>query len=260
MTVCSPLFIFGLSGVGKTTLVENVCRDKRFFLPKQVVTRAPRPDDNIKKYEYVSKKKFQDLSAQKKFFLECDDGVNCYGYKKSSLSRSRVILLYGIPSELEMSRRIGLCILIQGNASRGLAMRGDSQGLVESRKKINVYLQEHYYANPVFQKKMDLILTNEFGKVDCMVILFKQFIEFKQAEQKAFRDHPFSLWFVLKTYHQPLKGMRVDFKKQLFWVQKAFQNELLRFLFYSKVIRESRLLISYNPLFFKRAHYESISH
>lgn len=107
---------------------------------------------------------------------------------------------------------------------------------------------------------MDLILTNEFGKVDRIVILFKQFIEFKQAEQKAFCNHPFSLWFVLKTYHQPLSGMQVDSKKQLFWVQKAFQNELLRFLFYSKVIRESRLLISYKPLFLKRAHHESTSY
>lgn len=135
MTACSPLFIFGLSGVGKTTLVENVCRDKRFFLPKQVVTRAPRPDENIKKYEYVSRKTFLDLSAKKQFFLECDDGVNCFGYKKSSLSSSRVILLYGIPSKLETIRRIGICILVQGDASRGLTMCGDSQGLVESRKK-----------------------------------------------------------------------------------------------------------------------------
>lgn len=240
-----PLFfIFGLSGVGKTTLVENICKNKCFYQARQVVTRAPRNGDDLKKFEYVSKELFLLLHMQKQFLIEYDDGINCYAYRKNSLSRLHTTLLYGLPAKLDAIKKIGgICILIQGDAKKGLRIRGDDQQLIEQREKCNKHLQAEYYAQPNIQNKMDMIITNKFEKIESMINLFERFVFFKKQEFKALKGHFTSLLSILSTYHHPIEGMRYKHEEHAFWIRLAFQNKQLCFLFYSTVINKSRLFL-----------------
>ncbi len=237
--------IFGLSGVGKTTFVEDVCRDAHFFQPSQTVTRAPRSDDNRKKFCYVSQAVFNQLKWSNQFFIEDSQGVNYYGYQKSSFKPKRGLVLYGLPALVEKTKALGgICILIVGDAQKGLDMRNDSLPLREQRSKGNLFLQARYYGNPYFLAKMDLILTNEIGQMEKIITLFKFFAAFKYAESSALRGNTHDLVHVLKMYHHPLQGMRYDMLKHTRYVQKAFRNEALSLIFYSNVIKESRYFLT----------------
>ncbi len=238
--------IFGLSGVGKTTFVEESCRDRSFFQPPQTVTRSSRSDDNLKKFHYVSQDVFLYLKQTNAFFIEDSLGTHYYGYQKSSLKSGRILLLYGLPSLLERTKKLGgICILIVGDAQQGLQLRNDSKPLLEDRARGNQILQAKYYGNFRFIKKMDLILTNEIGQMGKIVGLFRLFVTFKYAQTRALQGNVKALLHVLRIYHQPLQGMRYTLSKHKFYMQRAFCNLALSSNFYSKVIRESRYLSSH---------------
>lgn len=230
-------FIFGLSGAGKTTVVENVCRDKTFFLAPQTVTRAPRADDNPEKYEYVTQKVFKAIRDAGDFFLHTDGDGDGYGYRWSVMDSSRSVILYGLPWKLDILKG-GFAILIEGNAQKGLEVRGDCLALQEKRKVINHSLQTDYYGKSEFRERMDLILNNEFGKLERVVALFHRFVLLKKAEICALNREPKSLLFVLETYRHPLEGMAYCQQRHRFWVRLAFTSRNLSSLFYSNVLQQ----------------------
>ncbi len=237
--------IFGLSGVGKTTFVEAICNEAGFFQPCQTVTRKARPDDKIGKYEYVTKEVFQILRLAGEFFISDCKSDSYYGYRKKWLkeAKSFSLILYGIPSKLQKTILLGgICILIIGDAAKGLQLRNDPENLRTRRTELNQVLQTQYYGNPVFLEKMDLILTNEFGHIDKLTSIYKAFVRFKNAEMglvnEGNRRHKL-LSDVLKVYHHPLPGMRYDFTKHQWYVHLALNDKILASNFYSNLIRAS---------------------
>lgn len=233
-------YIFGLSGVGKTTLLEQLSSDKRFYLPRQLVTRAPRADDNSLKFEYVTREKFKQIKQNNQLLISYDDGVHCYGYKRNAFMPSHFLLLYGLPAKLNKTKKMGgITVLIEGDALAGLQMRGDPGDLIEKRRKGNEYLKGNYFDNPLFRQNMDLILTNEFGLRGKFINLFKRFAIFKRNEIRAVQGNIKSLFLVLKMYHHPIRGMSHNPARHCYFVQIAFKNELLSSLFYLKLIRDS---------------------
>lgn len=244
MAVDAPalsLFVFGLSGVGKTTLIEQVCKDKCFYLPLMTVTRAPRGDDAPSKFEYVTQPVFSHYRLGGKFFIDDDDGRNFYGYRKEVLKKSKLTLFYGLPAQVDKIKAMGcLCILIQGEADIGLSKRHDPLPLRERRSAINKAMQATYYGNPDFVEKMDLVLTNHFCGVKKLVLVFKRFVGLKLYEQRAWYGDWQRIKRVIELYHAPIEGLRIDSQRVAFWMQYALQHSHLRFLFYSKILEESR--------------------
>src|SRR5262245_17998475 len=124
----SHFAIYGLSGVGKTTFVETVCNELSFFQPRQTVTREKRVDYTPQNFEYVTHKAFKCLEHAGKFFISDCQGSNYYGYRKKWLKdgKRRSLLLYGLPEKLHRTIVLGgICILIVGDATKGLQLRND---------------------------------------------------------------------------------------------------------------------------------------
>ena len=162
------IFFFGLSGVGKTTLIHKIAEldPKIFYIPKFTVTREPRKDDNPNEFEYISPEEFLQRKEKKEFYIWMGLGKNIfYGYRLENLNDpNRIPLLNGSPHGIELIKKLpGFCILIDGDASKGLYLRNDPENL-KKREEINRLSLQFFDLD--FQTKMDLIFYNEFGLPD----------------------------------------------------------------------------------------------
>lgn len=227
-------FIFGLSGAGKTTFIQAIQKELSFTVPKFTVTRAVRPDDDPQAFEYVTKEAFLKFREEGAFYMEDDDGVNFYGFRRANLLPSAGHLFYGLPAKIDAIRQQGAkCILLQANGSTGLALRNDPPAHQENRVQSNVTLLERYYANPQFLHKIDLILSHRFQGVEEIVVTFRRFAILHALEQRALLGDAASLNLVLKVHRYPLEGMRPNLS---FWIGIAFKNEQLMKNFTSRFL------------------------
>jgi hypothetical protein len=178
-----PIIFFGLSGVGKTTIIKNMARrhPDLFYIPVFTCTRSPRQDDDPSEFEYVSVDEFLKLEKDGAFFLIMHEGSRYYGYRKSSLWCTwRHPILNCSPCGIDMATSIQACrVLVQGDWERGLKARNQLEYLIE-RSRINEKLAKEYYSKDWFLKAMDIIVWNDWTKSDevienlCLDIMHKK--------------------------------------------------------------------------------------
>jgi guanylate kinase/thiamine kinase-like enzyme len=160
-----PIFFFGLSGVGKTTLIHLLDGSSDFFyIPRFTVTREPRNDDDPRYFEYLSVDEFIKRKDQGEFFVWMNQQEIYYGYLLVNLTDpSRYPLMnasaYGIEA---VSCLKGIKVLIEGDAQQGLELRHNPE-VAKTREKVNRIAQEIFFNRDSFRGKMDLIYFNQFG-------------------------------------------------------------------------------------------------
>jgi Ser/Thr protein kinase RdoA (MazF antagonist)/guanylate kinase len=160
-----PIFFFGLSGVGKTTLIHLLTESSDlFYIPIFTVTRPPRNDDDSRYFEYLSDDEFVNLIDQGKFYVWMNQEGTYYGYRSDKLTDpNRYPLLnasaYGIDA---ISHLKGIKVLIEGDAQRGLVLRQNSQ-VARTREKVNRLAQEKFFSQSDFLNQMNIVFNNQFG-------------------------------------------------------------------------------------------------
>lgn len=175
-----PIFFFGLSGVGKTTLIHLLDGSSDlFYIPRFTVTREPRDDDDPRYFEYLSVDEFIKRKDQGEFFVWMNQEETYYGYRMANLTDpSKYPLMnasaYGID---EVIRLKGIKILIEGDAQQGLGLRRNPE-VAKTREKVNRIAQERFFNLDSFREKMDLIYFNQFGNPkESAVKLKRQILE-----------------------------------------------------------------------------------
>jgi homoserine kinase type II len=163
-----PIIFFGMSGVGKTTIIQELNKQSPnlFYIPILTCTRHPRPDDETSQFEYISIDKFLELESKNEFLFTMKESNRYYGYRKSNLTDiNRYPLLncsaYGINNLKNLS---ALLILIQGDAEKGLLARNNSKEFYE-RTFINQKILNDFYSKDWFLDKIDIIQFNEWHKI-----------------------------------------------------------------------------------------------
>jgi Ser/Thr protein kinase RdoA (MazF antagonist)/guanylate kinase len=160
-----PIFFFGLSGVGKTTLIHLIKQSSDlFYIPKFTVTREPRADDDLRYFEYMSTDEFLKLKDDGKFYIWMNQEGTYYGYQFSQLTDpTRFPLMnssaYGIDAVCDIK---AVKVLIEGNAQKGLELRQNPK-VAQTREKINRLALDKFFNNVDFRAKMNLIYFNQFG-------------------------------------------------------------------------------------------------
>lgn len=246
----SSFFFFGLSGAGKTTLISALCADAQYGHSKFTVSRSPRPDDDLESFEYVNVEAFKRYRQDKAFFIDDDDGTNFYGYRFANLVKAPFRLFYGLPSKLQEITSLGAkCILIQADARQGLRIRGDESALRLKRQHSNIKMMEHFYSDPVFLEKMDLILENTFSGIGNLEAVFKQFTALVVHETRALAGNLESLNTVLKAHYNPFSGLISHFS---LWIRRALTNSKAAYLFYSRILSQEIAINAKDKRTFKK--------
>lgn len=169
----TPVIFFGLSGAGKTTLINAIERlhPEVFYIPKFTCTRNPRSDDNPEKFEYVSIEEFLKLEQEDAFMLTMHESSRYYGYQwKHVLSSSEKYPLlncsaYGINNAEQLD---AILVLIEGDALNGLKTR-EAIDYQKTRIEVNARVFEKYFSKEEFLRKMDIIHVNEWLNLDSSI-------------------------------------------------------------------------------------------
>ncbi len=163
----TPIIFFGLSGAGKTTMIEGLAKlsPEYFYIPVFTCTRKPRPDDNLEKFQFVSKEEFLEMDKNNEFILTMHEGERYYGYKKSNLSDpNRHPLLNCSLYAIENAKALGgPLVLILGNAEAGLKERSKGTNY-EERMHVNQKLCDLFYSQNYFWEAIDIVHVNEWSK------------------------------------------------------------------------------------------------
>lgn len=160
-----PIFFFGLSGVGKTTLIHQILASSDlFYIPKFTVTRELRADDDPRYFEYLSLEEFLKLKEDGSLFVWMNQQETYYGYRFSNLTDpNRYPLMnasaYGIDA---VSRLKALKVLVEGDAQHGLELRQNPE-VAKTREKVNRIAQERFFDQDAFRQQMDITHFNVLG-------------------------------------------------------------------------------------------------
>lgn len=87
--LASPLLLItGTRGSGKSALARYLEEsDGSVRTLRAITTRAPRPDDGIRQYKYVSMEEFEALREAEGLLVETEYGGKCYGIEWAELKR-----------------------------------------------------------------------------------------------------------------------------------------------------------------------------
>lgn len=231
-------FFFGLSGIGKTTLIQHLLQKKKFATARFTVTRERRFDDDPALFEYVTFSMFQKYLGAGIFFIAHAEKNTGYGYRKTELLQKKITLLYGLPAQLENISRLGKCILITGDAGYGLELRKE-ESIKKKRIDANAEMQRRFYSKSHFLQKMDLVLKNNFCNLQAMACQFIAFDWLVSCEAKALDMNPKALRFVLKIHARPFPGLQSHLS---FWLEKACHSQTLMRNFYSRLLEDEKAL------------------
>jgi len=188
-----PIYFFGLSGVGKTTLIDLLEKSSSdlFYIPKVSITRQPRKDDDPRYIEYVSKEDFIQAKDRGDFFTSTslESLKTDYGYRTSNLVCTNKHPLMAMPPDRieEINRLPGMKIYIEGDFHKGLTLRCDPKE-VPIREKANRAALEQLFSQPQFLNKMDIIFNNQFGIPEDSANKLKKIVEDKLLSQPS---HPY---------------------------------------------------------------------
>ncbi len=159
-----PIFFFGLSGVGKTTLIHQLkASSDLFYIPKFTVTRKPRNDDDPAYFEYISVAEFIKAQELGEFFVWMKQEDTYYGYRLAHVSSPYQYPLmnasaYGIDAVGQIK---GIKVLIEGDEQKGLELRQNPE-VMRRRQKINEIAQKRFFHEENFRKQMDIVYINPF--------------------------------------------------------------------------------------------------
>ncbi len=186
-----PILFFGLSGVGKTTIIKKLAAEKPslFYIPIFTCTRAPRSDDEKAQFEYISKKEFVRLEEQGVFLFSMHEGDRFYGYRKRNLldKKKHPLLNCSAYALSNISHLKALTVLIEGNANMGLLVRNNTEDY-EKRILNNKHLQAEFYTQPWFLKKIDILHFNQWSMLrESVESLFKKIEQELESFQDDFR-------------------------------------------------------------------------
>lgn len=164
------VFFFGKSGVGKSTLIEFLLSDPFFYVPTHTVTRPPRQDDLPGRFDHTDTASYLRLRAEGALIYDADDGQRYHGIQRRALrSDERIALCYGSPYCLpDKTQGAFQTILVEGDAQKGLHLRGDPPDQVNTRMEMNRMLDERFYSQPFFRQKMNIIITNTFQEIESL--------------------------------------------------------------------------------------------
>lgn len=188
-----PIVFFGLSGVGKTTLIHRIATDcsDRFYIPIFTCTRAPRADDNPTHFEYVTYEEFQKLVEDGEFALTMCEDERCYGYRKDQLvgcSKSPLLncSIYGMADAQKLG---GVLVLIEGEANCGLKSRNDKE-ITSSRIEVNKRIIDRFLSDTNILEQFDIRHWNEWDNLDGSVntllkSIFEKLDEHNYKQEKA---------------------------------------------------------------------------
>jgi homoserine kinase type II len=174
-----PIFFFGLSGVGKTTLIHLIEGSSNlFYIPKFTVTRAPRDDDDCRYFEYFSAEEFIKRKNQGEFFIWMNQEETYYGYRLENLKSLKYPLMNASPYGIDIIADLkGIKVLIEGDALKGLELRQNPK-VAKERTKVNELAQKRFFSQDSFKEKMDLIYFNYFGNpIKSALTLKRQILE-----------------------------------------------------------------------------------
>jgi len=168
----TPIIFFGLSGVGKTTLIMAIEKlyPELFYIPKFTCTRTPRLDDSQDKFEYVSVEEFLKLDQLDAFMLTMHEGSRYYGYQNNHLSSPEKYPLlncsaYGIDNAEKLN---AILILVEGDAKKGLQEREGIE-YQKIRNEVNTQVFENYFSKKEVLEKMSIIHLNEWSELDSSI-------------------------------------------------------------------------------------------
>jgi homoserine kinase type II len=174
-----PIFFFGLSGVGKTTLIHLIEGSSNlFYIPKFTVTRTPRDDDDCLYFEYFSAEEFIKRKNQGEFFIWMNQEETYYGYRLENLKSLKYPLMNASPYGIDIIADLkGIKVLIEGDALKGLELRQNPK-IAKERTKVNELAQKRFFSQDSFREKMDLIHFNYFGNpIKSALTLKRQILE-----------------------------------------------------------------------------------
>lgn len=164
---------FGPSGVGKTTLIKELPKlNPTYVVPKLTVTRDPRPNDDLNDFEYLSVDEYLDLRRAGRFFLDIDNDNQFYGYRSEVIDKNTQIpLLYASPYQIDdMDQYKSIKLLIDGSNS----LQQIEHVKKTQRLAINEVLNDRFYGNIDFRKRMDIIFMNTFANPDVMASILNE--------------------------------------------------------------------------------------
>lgn len=181
----TPIIFFGMSGVGKTTMIKTLLSERPdlFYIPVFTCTRSPRKDDDVSQFEYVTIDKFLKLDEEGAFLFTMHEGNRYYGYRKSNLTdQTRHPLLNCSPYGIENIKDLeAILVLVQGEWEKGLLNR-DSPSDLQHRTLVNEKVLRDFYSQDWFLNRMTIIHFNQWPKAD------KSACELKEKLLKAMNE------------------------------------------------------------------------
>lgn len=180
-SIKTPLIFFGMSGVGKTTMIKGLLQlqPQLFYIPVFTCTRSPRPDDDQDQFEYITVKEFLKLEQEEVFLFTMHEGVRYYGYRKSHLCQTNKYPLlncsaYGLENAKVAN---GIFVLIEGDSEQGL-MHRNNRAEQEHRTLVNQRVFNQFYSNDWFLKQMDIIHDNQWSQpIESIQSLLRKILE-----------------------------------------------------------------------------------
>lgn len=167
--MANTIIFYGMSGVGRATLLKALTKRGNYYLVPMVTTREPRPDDDPDMVRFVDVNEFMMMKATSQLAYGTYDGFRGYGVLASDIEASESfenILIMGSPYDYTSPIEMGWKnIYVTGDAFLGLLYReGEYNEFVRDRSKINTYLQSEFYNTIEFRNAMSLVFTNDFGR------------------------------------------------------------------------------------------------
>lgn len=164
----TPIALFGLSGVGKTTLAHelvNLARD-RFFIARITSSRSPRADDDPNYIEYLSEANFISSVAQGCFSMSWEQDGTYYGYKDSDLRNDQAhpILTCSLSAIKQVKEHGAITVLVIGDSVKGLQARG-SEEVLKKRTQLNEKNTLLYLDQDWFKESVDIRHEQTWGDI-----------------------------------------------------------------------------------------------
>lgn len=168
----TPVALFGLSGVGKTTLAHGLTNldHQTFFIASITTSRSPRADDDPRYIEFVSEIDFISSIAQKCFALSWKQDGNYYGYRYEYLKNRQLhpILTCSLSAIQKLKEYKAITVLVIGDSVKGLQARGCKED-IKKRAKLNDKNTILYINQPWFKKSVDIEHKQIWGDIPTSV-------------------------------------------------------------------------------------------